>query len=58
MIDKKRDSNIGKNKDENVHRFALRAIRGGLLEREREKEIHTIWSWKHQWTIQKGRVRT
>ena len=26
------------NKDENVHRFALSAIRGELLEREREKE--------------------
>ena len=26
------------NKDENVHRFALSAIRGDLLEREREKE--------------------
>ena len=27
-----------KNKDENVHRFALSAIRGELLERERERE--------------------
>ena len=26
------------NKDENVHRFELSAIRGELLEREREKE--------------------
>ena len=26
------------NKDENVHRFALSAIRGELLERQREKE--------------------
>ena len=26
------------NKDENVHKFALSAIRGELLEREREKE--------------------
>ena len=25
------------NKDENVHRFALRAIRGKVLERERKK---------------------
>ena len=27
-----------KDKDENAHRFALIAIRGKLLEREREKE--------------------
>ena len=27
-----------KNKDENIHRFALRAIRGELLEGEKEKE--------------------
>ena len=27
-----------KNKDDNVHRFALTAIIGELLEREREKE--------------------
>ena len=26
------------NKDENAHRFALSAIRGEILEREREKE--------------------
>ena len=26
------------NKDENVHRFALSAIRGEILERERERE--------------------
>ena len=30
------------NKDENVHRFALSAIRGELLEREREKEIDSF----------------
>ena len=27
-----------KNKDETVHRFALSALRGELLEREREKD--------------------
>ena len=27
------------NKDENVHRFELSAIRGVLLEREREREL-------------------
>ena len=36
----------------NVLRFALSAIRGDILERERgrerEREIHTIWSGKHQ----------
>ena len=30
--------NIKNNKDENVHRFALRATRGKLLETGREKE--------------------
>ena len=30
-------SSYYKNKDENVHRFALRAIRGELLESERER---------------------
>ena len=28
---------LNKNKDKNVHKFALSAIRGELLEREREK---------------------
>ena len=31
-------SEMSLNKDENVHSFALRAIRGELLERERDKE--------------------
>ena len=31
-------SNILKKKDENVHRFALRAIRGELLEIEKGRE--------------------
>ena len=31
-------SEMSLNKDENVHKFALRAIRGELLERERDKE--------------------
>ena len=30
------------NKDENVHRFALSAIRGKLLERKRERDIFGI----------------
>ena len=30
------------NKDENVHRFALRAIRGELLERERKRDPHNL----------------
>ena len=30
------------NKDEGVHRFALRAITGELLERERERKICKI----------------
>ena len=29
---------LKKNKDENVHRFALSAIRGKLLEREKKRE--------------------
>ena len=46
------------NKDENVHRFVLRTIRGELLERERGREnkkkrkwervIHTIWRGNNQ----------
>ena len=32
------DGNPAKNKDENAHRFALSAIKGELLERERKKE--------------------
>ena len=31
-----------RNKDENVQRFALSAIRGELLERERERKIQII----------------
>jgi hypothetical protein len=36
------------NKDENIHRFALRARTGELLEieGERVREIHTIWRGK------------
>ena len=36
------------NKDENIHRFALRAKTGELLEieGERVREIHTIWRGK------------
>ena len=30
------------NKDENVHSFALSAIRGELLERERERDPHNF----------------
>ena len=38
FIDKKLRTLISsKNKDENAHRFALSAIRGEFLEREREK---------------------
>ena len=33
------------NKDENVHRFALNAIRGKLLKREREKERQIVFGY-------------
>ena len=35
VLDKANDVCLEFNKDENVHRFALSAIRGELLERER-----------------------
>ena len=36
------------NKDENVHRFSLSAIRGELLKREKEREILSIVKIKRE----------
>ena len=43
------------NKDENIHRFELIAIRGEVLEREREKKERNPHNLERevQWTIQK-----
>ena len=45
------------NKDKNVHRFELRAMKGELLERERGREKERerkreIWIGKHHWALQ------